>query len=767
MTTAPTGGTEQHGPSDAELIAAVRNGNTSAYGTLYERHVGAAYNLARQLARSNAEADDLVAEAFAKLLDTLRAGKGPDSAFRAYLLTSLRHVAYDKARREKRIDLNEDMSEVTGALGGALTVPFSDTAVAGLERSMAAQAFARLPERWQMVLWHTEIEQQTPAEIAPLLGLSPNAVSALAYRAREALRQAYLQVHLTETAAERCRATADRLGAWTRDGLSKRERAQVENHLDNCADCRALAAELADINGALRAVVAPLVLGGAALGYLALASSAKAAAATAGAAAATTGVAAASSSGGAAATAAASAPRQLLGVGASGAAVVAAVAVALASGGPQPVPHAQPQAQPTPPAVQAPNNTPQANEPAPPPERPQPQPPAPQTTPGPRPDSPQPPPPAPRPKPPPAEQPLPADITVEPPGGSIELVPGGRPTDLPITVRNDGGRKSEPVTVTLTLPRGVSAVDQPGGGGTPGGATSAALPRLAAASAPGDVVKCPGGTGEVTCRTPDGLAPQASATLVFRLVADESVRDGQITGTVSSGTTTTLKIRIPVRVEAKDGVAIDVSAHLWYVSATVTNTGRTTKQATVTIDHPMLVDDWSALGFDCLSGASATTCRSHRPLAPGTSARLLVPLLHSGFPASVTVTARIGDARASQTVRPWCLFACVPNLVPQQVPGTGTTTPAESGTPARPTVPAPAASGKPSSPVRPTPPQPPSSRPPSPPELKPDGPSSTKPSSPARPPSSSRPGWQPTWERPNPKPRSGHGTDLFDRWLPW
>ena len=74
--------------SDADLIASVRDGVNAAYGTLYERHVSAAYNLARQLARSPAEADDLVADPFAKVLDTLRGGKGPNSSFRAYLLTA-------------------------------------------------------------------------------------------------------------------------------------------------------------------------------------------------------------------------------------------------------------------------------------------------------------------------------------------------------------------------------------------------------------------------------------------------------------------------------------------------------------------------------------------------------------------------------------------------------------------------------------------------------------------------------------------------------
>ncbi|MFD2422079.1 sigma-70 family RNA polymerase sigma factor [Amycolatopsis pigmentata] len=360
MSAEPAGIDDQ---SDADLIASVRAGNLTAYGTLYERHSTAAGNLARQLARSRAEADDLVSEAFAKVLDAIRAGKGPDAAFRAYLLTTLRHTAYAKAKQDKRIDLSDDMA----ALGGAvetLRVPFADPALAGLERTLAAKAFARLPERWQAVLWHTEVERQGPSEVAPLLGLSANGVSALAHRAREGLRQAYLQVHLNQISAERCRAVADRLGAWTRDGLSKRERAQVEKHLDDCDSCRALAAELADINTALRTVLAPLVLGGAASAYLkstattsGMASSASmppsastpsASTPSANEPAASTPAAGGSGASGSGASAVMSGPRQFVGLAVSGIAIAAAVATALATGGPATVPEAGQQPAPSP-----------------------------------------------------------------------------------------------------------------------------------------------------------------------------------------------------------------------------------------------------------------------------------------------------------------------------------------------------------------------------------------------------------------------------------
>jgi RNA polymerase sigma factor (sigma-70 family) len=311
--------------SDAELIAVVRGGDNAAFGELYQRHSVAAYGLARQLAPAPGVADDLVAEAFAKVLEALRNGRGPDVAFRAYLLTTLRHGLYDSSRRDKRLQFTDDLSDVDPG------TPFVDTPIRDLEASLVARAFAALPERWQTILWHTEIEGQKPADVAPLLGLSANGAAALAYRAREGLRQAYLQAHLADSAQDDCRFTVERLGAWARDGLAKREKAKVQEHLGTCERCRALSGELADVNGGLRGIIAPLVLGGPFLaGYLAhLQAGAAAGAAAGGGVGGGSGASAGGSRG--------SGPGSAVAVGGSGRrtailAVAAAALVALAGG---------------------------------------------------------------------------------------------------------------------------------------------------------------------------------------------------------------------------------------------------------------------------------------------------------------------------------------------------------------------------------------------------------------------------------------------------
>ncbi|MFD0199578.1 MULTISPECIES: sigma-70 family RNA polymerase sigma factor [Saccharothrix] len=632
MATVPA---EVQGPSDAELIDSVRAGNIDAYGQLYERHVTAAYNLARQLARSSAESDDLVSDAFAKVLDTLRAGRGPDSAFRAYLLTALRHTAYDKTRRDRKLELADDVAEVAPE---ATSVPFSDTAVAGLERSMAAKAFARLPERWQTVLWHTEIEGQSPAEVAPLLGLTANGVSALAYRAREGLKQAYLQVHLAETQAERCRATVDRLGAWTRGGLSKRETTQVEAHLDECTSCRALAAELADVNGALRGIIAPLVLGVGATGYLATLGAGTAKAVTVAAAAAGTG---------GAAGAAASAPRQFLGAAASAAALAIAVAIGLAAGDDQQVPAAQAApvstAQPA-----APTQPPVPNPPPPPSPEPSPQP-APTTEPAPvPPPAPAPTPapaPAPEPEPTPEPQPAPADLVPVVPSG-FSLTPGEAPVDLPITVRNAGETASEPVTAALDLPPGVRSA---------GPVASFAGGRLVQLDGATDqTVACPAGIGTVTCTSADGIAPGGTATFVFRVQADDNATTGRITGTVSAGTTLSVAIAVDVVVRPVHDdleLLVDKWQHGFWdprLDIRATNTGGRAGDLRLVVEsdeHIVLVSLWPG----CERSWSRVVCEV--PLERGESFRLAVWAFgHPHHEGVVRVSATLGTAEESVEV---------------------------------------------------------------------------------------------------------------------
>ncbi|WP_225850860.1 sigma-70 family RNA polymerase sigma factor [Streptomyces sp. HPF1205] len=300
----PAAGPDGHGAlSDAELVAQVRGGRDSAYGELYRRHAEAVRRYARTCCRDAHTAEDLTGEVFARTLQAIRGGSGPESAVRAYLLTTVRRVAAAWGNSTRREHLVEDFavfavsSAGAGAAQATADVGADVCAMREAERSLAVQAFRTLPERWQTVLWHTAVEEESPSAIAPMLGLTPNATAVLAHRAREGLRQAYLQAHVSSalTAEGACARFADRLGAHARGALRTRADRELNRHLKECARCSAASMELADLNATLKGLL-PVAY----IGWFAAAAAAKAAAVVAGgtAAGAAAGAAAATASGG-------------------------------------------------------------------------------------------------------------------------------------------------------------------------------------------------------------------------------------------------------------------------------------------------------------------------------------------------------------------------------------------------------------------------------------------------------------------------------------
>ncbi len=235
---------------DAVLISRAREGDDQAFSALWQRHEGAARRLAGTYARNDADRDDLVSTAFERVLGAMRRGGGPDESFRAYLFVTLRRAAAETAKRRE-----EPPPE--GLID--LAVEAEEAPLAGEERETVVRAFESLPDRWQTVLWHTAVEGRTPRELAPRLGISPNAAAASAYRAREKLRQAYLQAHLQQQPRPDCEPFAAQLGAYVRSGLSARDHAKVESHLEECEHCRALSAELQEVNSLLLRALLPLM----------------------------------------------------------------------------------------------------------------------------------------------------------------------------------------------------------------------------------------------------------------------------------------------------------------------------------------------------------------------------------------------------------------------------------------------------------------------------------------------------------------------------
>ncbi len=246
--------------SDGQLAAACRTGDLDAFACLWERHRLAALGAARGIAPS-LDAEDLVSAASLKILELLLDGRGPTGAFRPYLYQTIRTLAADRFRSPELA--NAELDELAGPED---PWPWADRS---FDLGAVRRAFAGLNERWQAVLWYTEVEGLPPREIAPLLGLTANAVGVLAVRAKDALRSAWVEEHVNRELAESdCRATLERLQRFQRGKLAGRAARSVAQHLETCAACERAAAESTELNCRIGLVLGVVLLGGAGLGAL-------------------------------------------------------------------------------------------------------------------------------------------------------------------------------------------------------------------------------------------------------------------------------------------------------------------------------------------------------------------------------------------------------------------------------------------------------------------------------------------------------------------
>lgn len=251
---------EDTGPaSDRELIEATRLGDSEAFAELWRRHSAAALAFARSYSRS-VDPDDLVSESYIRVLGAIQRGNGPSGAFRPYLLASVRNLAIRWGRTSSKEVVTDEFDDVVG--DGSP----EDHAMQELARSTTARAFRSLPTRWQEALWYTEVERLPRADVAQILGIKPNAVSALSFRARDALRTAWIAAQLErEDLPEACRVITPMLAGYARHTLPRRDAKAVESHLGSCNSCLVLAEESSELASGLVSrlalVVLPLAVG--------------------------------------------------------------------------------------------------------------------------------------------------------------------------------------------------------------------------------------------------------------------------------------------------------------------------------------------------------------------------------------------------------------------------------------------------------------------------------------------------------------------------
>ena len=174
--------------SDARVMELVRTGDEAAIAELYDRYAAIALGIALKILRDANEAEDVVHDAFITLVERADQFRPERGSLIAWLVTMVRNLALDRARRRvRRAQIEGD--ELRHEPADRVADP-EQLARLGHEREAVRSALARLSASQRATLEIAFFEGLSYPEIAPRENVALGTVKSRAARALGALRAA-------------------------------------------------------------------------------------------------------------------------------------------------------------------------------------------------------------------------------------------------------------------------------------------------------------------------------------------------------------------------------------------------------------------------------------------------------------------------------------------------------------------------------------------------------------------------------------------------
>jgi RNA polymerase sigma-70 factor, ECF subfamily len=180
--------------SDADLVRLLVGKSEQAARVLMQRYNRRLYRVARGVMRDDAEAEDVLQEAYLRAFASLTDFRG-EASLSTWLTRIVLNEAYQRLRR--RTDVPTDNIEMDVEKRGAEVIPFPQPTI-DPERAMAQQQLCRLVEQaidelpfeFRIILIARVIEGLSVEETADAFDLKQETVKTRLHRARRLLRDA-------------------------------------------------------------------------------------------------------------------------------------------------------------------------------------------------------------------------------------------------------------------------------------------------------------------------------------------------------------------------------------------------------------------------------------------------------------------------------------------------------------------------------------------------------------------------------------------------
>ena len=170
-----------------ELIRRAQQGDSHAFGDLYETHAPAIYRYLYAHLDNSMDAEDLTCEVFLKACQSLPKYIERGVPFLAFLFRIARNTLIDYYRQNNRLE-HKTLEDMDGYKAEGMTEPI-DMVGNQLDHQEILRVLSELKEDYQSVLTLRFISELSPEETAKVMKRSVGAIRVLQHRALIALRQ--------------------------------------------------------------------------------------------------------------------------------------------------------------------------------------------------------------------------------------------------------------------------------------------------------------------------------------------------------------------------------------------------------------------------------------------------------------------------------------------------------------------------------------------------------------------------------------------------
>lgn len=177
--------------TEAELIAAVLQGDAASFEPLVKKYSPRVFATARRYARRESEVEDIVQEVWLKAFQKLGSFRG-EAPFEHWLMRLAVRTCYDflRGHQRSRETVFSEMTEPENDwLERFAQDPDAAAEDADAARALVERLLAQLSPQARLIITLLEIEDRSVKEIAELTGWSAPLVKVRAFRARAEMRK--------------------------------------------------------------------------------------------------------------------------------------------------------------------------------------------------------------------------------------------------------------------------------------------------------------------------------------------------------------------------------------------------------------------------------------------------------------------------------------------------------------------------------------------------------------------------------------------------